>query len=131
MLNKYLKSSIPAARKLVKELRKTYDYVSILGSHVLTKSIVVGTATSSIDEAETECGFVIKVYKDGRYSEYSCDEIKGLKAEDVIKAVELKEVYSTEFKVKMLSEKEHIEDYLREDPDKISDKEIIKRLTAI
>lgn len=131
MLNKFLKSKLNTAKSLVKELRKTYDYVSILGSHVLTKRIVVGTANNSIDEVENECGFVIKVYKNGRYSEYSCDDITGLKANEIIKALTLKEIYSTDFKVKMLEEKEHVEDYLREDKDHLSDKEIVSRLKDI
>ena len=131
MLNKYLKANIPAAKALVRELRKTYDYVSVLGSHVLTKRIAVGTANTNIDELESECGFVIKLYKEGRYKEYSCDSLKDLKAKDVVRAVELKEVYSSDFNVAMLSEKEHTEDYLREDPDRITDREIVKRLTAI
>lgn len=131
MLNKFLKSKIKTAKSLVKDLRKTYDYVSILGSHVLTKRISVGTANTSIDEIEGECGFVIKVYRDGRYSEYSCDDITDLKANDVIKALTLKDAFTSEFNVKMLEEKEHVEDYLREDKDDISNDEIVKRLTEI
>lgn len=131
MLNKFLKSKIETAKSLVKDLRKTYDYVSILGSHVLTKRISVGTANTSIDEIEGECGFVIKVYRDGRYSEYSCDDITDLKANDVIKALTLKDAFTSEFNVKMLEEKEHVEDYLREDKDDISNDEIVKRLTEI
>lgn len=131
MLNKFLKSKIKTAKSLVKDLRKTYDYVSILGSHVLTKRISVGTANTSIDEIEGECGFVIKVYRDGRYSEYSCDDISDLKANDVIKALTLKDAFTSEFNVKMLEEKEHVEDYLREDKDDISNDEIVKRLTEI
>ena len=131
MLNKFLKSRIPNAKSLVKDLRKSFDYVSILGSYVSTKRIVVGTANSSIDEVDGECGFVIKMYKNGRYCEYSCDDIKDLKANEVIKAVKLKDVYSSPFNVKMLEEKEHVEDFLREDPDSLSDSEIVKRLTAI
>lgn len=131
MLNKFLKSKIKTAKSLVKDLRKTYDYVSILCSHVLTKRISVGTANTSIDEIEGECGFVIKVYRDGRYSEYSCDDISDLKANDVIKALTLKDAFTSEFNVKMLEEKEHVEDYLREDKDDISNDEIVKRLTEI
>ena len=131
MLNKFLKTKIPTAKKLVKELRKTYDYVSILGSFMKTKRILVGTANCSIDDIDSECGFVIKVYKDGRYSEYSCDDITNLKASDVVKAITLKNVFSSEFNVKMLEEKEHVEDFLREDTDKLSDKEIVERLTYI
>lgn len=131
MLNKYLKSRITDAKKLVKELKKEYAYVSILGSVVNNKQITVTTHVNSIDEADSECGFVIKVYKDGRYSEYSCNDIRGLKATDVIKAVKLDTVVSDDFKVKMLEETTLVKDYLREDESSLSDKEIQERLMAV
>lgn len=128
MLNKYLSSRVNDAKKLVKELRKTYDYVSVLGSFVNTKMIAVSTHINSIDEVDNECGFVVKVYKDGRYSEYSCNDIKGLKAADIKKAVKLDKVVSADYKVKMLQEEKHVEDFLREDNTKLSDEDIVKQL---
>ena len=130
MLEKYLKSRIPDAKRLVAELRKHYDYASVLGNYVKTKQIAVSTHSNSIDEIDNECGFVVKVYKDGRYAEYSCNDIRDLKAKDVIKAVKLDEVLSGDFKVAMLEEKEHVEDYLREDPSDLSDRQIMDRLTV-
>ena len=129
MLNEYLSSRIKDAKKLVKELRKKYEYVSILGSFVNTKMIASSTHVSSIDEVDNECGFVIKVYRDGRYSEYSCNDIRGLKANDVIKAVKLDKVVSADYKVKMLKEEKHVEDFLREDTSKLSDSKIMKILS--
>lgn len=131
MLDKYLKSRISDAKKLVKELRKEYDYVSILGSVVRNKQIVVSTHITNIDEVDSECGFVIKVYKDGRYSEYSCNDIRGLKAKDIISAVKLNKVVSDDFKVKMLEEEKLTKDFLREDKSKLTDKQILDRLTAV
>lgn len=131
MLDKYLKSRITDAKKLVKELKKDYDYVSVLGSAVKTKQISVSTHINSIDDVDSECGFVIKVYKDGRYSEYSCNDIKGLKANDVIKAVNLNKIVSDDFKVKMLQEDKLVKNYLREDKSDISDKEIVERLNKV
>jgi len=128
MLNKYLSSRVNDAKKLVKELRKTYDYVSVLGSFVNTKMIAVSTHINSIDEVDNECGFVVKVYKDGRYSEYSCNDIKGLKAADIKKAVKLDKVVSADYKVKMLQEEKHVENFLREDNTKLSDEDIVKQL---
>ena len=124
MLNQYLKSRMSDAKKLVKELRKKYDYVSILGSFTNTKQIGVSTHLVSFDEVDNECGFVIKVYKEGRYSEYSCNDIKNLKASEITKAVKLDKPYSDDFKVKMLEEESHVEDYLREDESNLSDKQI-------
>lgn len=131
MLDKYLKSRIPDAERLVEDLSKQFDYVSVLGTCVNTKAIRVSTRINSLDEVDNECGFVIKVYKDGRYSEYSCNDIKGLKAATVKNAVKLDEVYSAEFKVRMLKEEEHKEDFLREDPSKLSNKQIIEKLSAV
>ena len=128
MLEQYLKKRIPDAKKLVSELRKHYDYVSVLGNYVKTKQITVSTHSNSIDEVDNECGFVVKVYRDGRYAEYSCNDIRDLKAKDVIKAIRLDDVLSGDFKIAMLEEKEHSEDYLREDPSDLSEKQIMDRL---
>ena len=131
MLDKYLKSRIVDAKKLVKELRKEYEYASILGSVVRNKQITVSTHSNSIDEVDSECGFVIKVYKDGRYSEYSCNDVRGLKASDVISSVKLNKIVSNDFKVKMLQEEELTKDFVREDSSKLTDGEIQKRLMTV
>ena len=131
MLNKYLKSRMPDAKRLVKELSKHYDYVSVLGSFVNTKSIRVSTHINSSDEVDNECGFVIKVYKNGRYSEYSCNDIRDLKAAAVVKAVRLDSIVSADFSVRMLEEEEHSEDYLREDKAKLSDAQIRRELNEV
>ncbi|MDO4940285.1 MAG: TldD/PmbA family protein [Erysipelotrichaceae bacterium] len=129
MLNKFLKSRIPAAKKLVKELNKYYDYASVLGSLVNTRVISVSSRTNSIDNIDNECGFVVKVYKDGRYSEYSCNDIIDLKAEDIVKAVKLNKILTDDFKVKMLQEKKHVENYLREDDTYYDDDTIFNLFT--
>ena len=128
MLNRYLKSRIPDAKRLVEQLSKHYDYVSILGSFVNTKRIVTSTRIDSSDDVDNECGFVIKVYKDGRYSEYSCNDIRDLKAGTVKASLTLSNAYSAKFSVAMLQEKEHVEDFLREDGSKLSDKQILQEL---
>lgn len=129
MLNKFLKSRVVEAKKLVKQLSKEYEYVSILGTLVNTKQILVSTRMNSMDDVDNECGFVIKMYKDGRYFEYSCNDIRDLKPSEVIKAVKLDKIVSADFKVKVLQEKEHVEDYLREDKSNLNDKQIIDILT--
>ncbi|MBQ2656952.1 MAG: TldD/PmbA family protein [Erysipelotrichaceae bacterium] len=131
MLNKYLKSRISEAERLVKDLGKSYDYVSVLGTVVNTRQIMVSTHLRSSEDVDNECGFVIKMYKDGRYCEYSCNDIKGLKAKQVSDAVRLDRIVSADFKVRMLEEEEHREDYLREDKSKLSDKQIIEQLGKI
>ncbi len=130
MLNKFLKSRIKTAKSLVNELSKSYDYVSVLGSYAKTKRIVSSTKTTGIDEMDNECGFVIKVYKDGRYSEYSCDDIDGLSVNTVKKAITLKDV--PEFrKVPVLKEDKTVKSYAREDGHPLGNKEILEKLEAI
>ena len=131
MLNKFLKSRISEAKRLVKELNSYYEYVSVLGSYMKTKRILVSTHTSSVDEIENECGFVIKTYKDGRYAEYSCNDIKGLKAKDIVKELKLNKVISDDFKVSLLKEEKIKADYIREDKRTVKDEEIIERLNSI
>ena len=131
MLNAYLNARIPVAKKLLEDLLKKFDYASILGSYVHTQRISASTHSNAIDDLDNECGFVIKVYKDGRYSEYSCNDIVGLKANDIVKAVKLGKIVSDDFSVMMLQEEEHVEDYLREDQSSLDAKEILDRLTIL
>lgn len=129
MLNKFLKSRIPEAKRLVKELSKSYEYVSVLGNYVKNKQILSSTTANVMNDLDSECGFVIKAYKNGHYSEYSCDDIKGLKASEVLKAIKLESKYFAN--IPMLEEKPHVESFLREDKDKLTDKEIFNKLEEI
>ena len=113
MINEFLKSRIEDAKTLVQELNETYEYVSILGNYVKTKKALITTVSSSIDELDNECGFVIKVYKDGHYSEYSCDDIRGLHAENVIDAITISTPFATS--IPCLKENKHVESFARED----------------
>lgn len=131
MINNFLKTRIPDAKKLQKELMKYFDYASVLGSFTTHKRVVISTHSQSVDDIDAECGFVIKVYKNGKYSEYSCTDIKGLKAKTVVASVTLKNVYSDKFNVKMLTEEKLKKNFKREDEKSLSDLEIIKRLTKI
>ncbi|MDO4197591.1 MAG: TldD/PmbA family protein [Erysipelotrichaceae bacterium] len=131
MLNPFLKSRITDCKSLVDKLGKHYEYVSIFGNYVSNKSIRVSTHSSSIDDTDNECGFVIKVYKDGRYSEYSCNDVRGLSVNKIIKALTLNNSVSDDYKVPLFNEEEHTEDYLREDKDSYSDKEIIEKLIKL
>ena len=129
MINEFLKSRIEDAKTLVQELNETYEYVSILGNYVKTKKALITTVSSSIDELDNECGFVIKVYKDGHYSEYSCDDIRGLHAENVIDAITISTPFATS--IPCLKENKHVESFAREDSSSLTDEEIYQRLNAI
>lgn len=91
MINKfsyYLKESKPIIKELVNRLNKEYAYVSVLGTDVKDtaysvnrKSVYVGPSS------QNECGFVIKVYHNGIYSEYSTSTIDENNLEKIILSI--------------------------------------------
>ncbi len=129
MINTFLKSRIPDAKKLVDELMHTYEYVSVLGNYVKTKRILVTTTSSSINELDNECGFVIKAYKDGHYSEYSCDDIRGIDVKKMIE--EMCVVTPFAASIPCLEEKDQEESYEREDSTSMDDSSIYDKLVSI
>ena len=74
----FLQSRRPDAKALVAELKKRYDYVSVLGVDVKARSYSVSSKLTNISSGmDTECGFVVKAAKDGVFYEYSLDDIHG------------------------------------------------------
>ena len=69
----YLSDIASGLKELIAELSKNYDYVSILSTDSVGFSIAVSQRVKSItgNTLMTERGNVIRVYKDGLYSEYS------------------------------------------------------------
>lgn len=76
--SEFLNSRRNAAKALVSELKKHYEYVSVLGADIQSKSIVVNKNTSAINPGrDTECGFVVKLSNGEIFYEYSLDDISG------------------------------------------------------
>ena len=76
--SEFLNSRRADAKALVRELKKRYDYVSVLGVDVKARSISVSSKLTNIASGmDTECGFVIKAAGDGVFYEYSMDDIHG------------------------------------------------------
>ncbi len=75
--SKYLDSKRDICRDLVEYLGKEYEYVSILGTDVRTQAWRSDRNISMIREGDGECGFVVKLQKDGMFFEYSLDDISG------------------------------------------------------
>lgn len=73
--SKYLDSKRDICRDLVEYLGKEYEYVSILGTDVRTQAWRSDRNISMIREGDGECGFVVKLQKDGMFFEYSLDDI--------------------------------------------------------
>ncbi len=131
MLSQFLKDRIAIARSLVDELSKDYAYVSIFGRHakgrqyvVTSKQVRAGDATSL---TSSDAGFVIKVYNEDHYSEYSCDDIKGLATEDIKEALALtRSVPCVE--VGVLKDEPLVKSFVREDEEVLSENEILDYL---
>ena len=76
--SEFLESRRTDARALVSALKEHFDYVSILGADVKARSVSANNRLTNIASGmDTECGFVVKVARDGVFYEYSLDDIHG------------------------------------------------------
>ena len=88
MESKYLNERIDFAQEIIAILLQEYEYASILGKDVYGKSVRVTNRAKSIgDSFEKQCGFVIKVYHQGIYSEYSFAKLEKSLIPEIIKNV--------------------------------------------
>ena len=99
----FLKGKQETLKKIVSNLSEHFEYVSILASDCQGQEITVSEKQVSVkDSSYNERGFVVRVYKDGLYSEYSFDTI--LTADDVcekiIKSVDITEALEKSIYVK-------------------------------
>ncbi len=98
--SEFLNSKRAECRALVSELRKTFEYVSILGSDVRSVAISADRRSTNIGEgALSECGFVIKLHNGRAFFEYSTDDIgsdAAAFAEKIIASLELSGGFSSE-----------------------------------
>lgn len=71
----FLKNHMDSMSELVELLNDYFDYASILGCDTKGKMYSVSRKDSAIqDLSNNECGFVVRVLKQGRYFEYSFNE---------------------------------------------------------
>ncbi len=129
--SKYLDSKRGEIKQLVAELKKNYQYVSVLGVDVKATDIQVDSNTSNINPgSDMECGFVIKMSNGREFYEYSLDDISGdipalakniaesLKLEDSLKTNTIDEV--------VLTDEPLVKSFVREgDFEKYTDKELL------
>ncbi|MBP3568795.1 MAG: TldD/PmbA family protein [Lachnospiraceae bacterium] len=130
--SKYLDSKRSEMKQLVAELKKNYQYVSVLGVDIKATDIRVDCNISNIDPgSDMECGFVIKMSNGREFYEYSLDDISGdipalaknitesLALEDSLMANTIDEV--------ILTEEPLVKSFVREgDFDKYADKELLE-----
>ncbi len=74
--SKFIEDSIPFVEEILKELERSYDYVSVLGTDVFGKQhVVTSRGTNYNDSQWTERGFVVRVHDGTGYAEFSFNEI--------------------------------------------------------
>lgn len=84
----FLTSKKDVCKKLVNKLLEKYEYVSLLGTHSSGKSVSVSSMMTNIsDGMGGQCGFVLKIYNNGSYSEYSFSEIEENSLDELVKDV--------------------------------------------
>ena len=132
-ITEYLKSRKDICKKLIVELRKKYEYVSILGVDTYGISINVDRFTTNISESRsTERGFVIKVYDGNGYLEYSVDDINQDNFKKIVKDVKNFEVQEvSRVKAKVLADDHFTNVYSREDENPLETEDILKILSEI
>ena len=75
----YLNGIAPRIRQLVEALGAHYDYVSVLSTDSVGFTVAMSQRSKSVTNATmtTERGNVVRVRKDGLYSEYAFNELDG------------------------------------------------------
>ena len=73
----YLDSLSPSLKTLVEILGKSFEYVSILSTDSIGFSISISQRSKSVSgkNMTTERGNVVRVYRNGLYSEYAFNEV--------------------------------------------------------
>ena len=74
--SEYLLQCKPQLKQLIEILKNDFEYVSVLATDVTGLSYAVNQKTTSVNQfSNSERGFVVRVYKNGGYSEYSFNRI--------------------------------------------------------
>ena len=110
----FLKDSHTVLKNVIEKLNKKYEYASVLASDCKGKTITVRDKTISVKDSEwNERGFVIRVFHNGLFSEYSFSSLKSEEeiCKRVSEAIDIKEplykaIYATSYKNKLYEEEQ-------------------------
>ena len=136
MFSTFLSKSRDSLKQLVKELRKHFAYVSVLGTDNKGMSYRVEREASFIAESEdTERGFVVKMSNGKAFFEYSFDKLpKDIKAfaKEIVSKVELPKLNENEVDTEPVDDTPLVKDFVREnDINQFSNEEIMKQLSIL
>lgn len=129
--SKYLDSKRAEIKQLVAELKKNYQYVSVLGVDIKATDIQVDSNTSNIDPgSDMECGFVIKMSNGREFYEYSLDDISGdipALAKEIVSSLELEDfLKENTIDEVILTDEPLVKSFVREgDFENYTDKELL------
>lgn len=142
-MSEFLLGKRATIKKLIVALSEDFKYVSVLGSDTYGKQYSVQrTGVSISDSFWNERGFVVKVFNEIGYSEYSFNEIDDSSVEEIAETIK-RRVHEQIAKLHSMA---HITKYeiIKEDkiqanflgevkvlPEHSSDKDIIEKLTSI
>ena len=132
----YLKHKKPLLKSLIESLKGDYEFVSVLGTDVLAKNYYVDRKSSGINPSSIcECGFVLRVYKDHKYYEYSFNEIKPNLIEEIkenLKQMVLENQGIEDLKAKKIEEEKLVKKFKRAQKGQmLTDDEILKKLGEV
>ena len=135
MESEFLKSKIAISKRLVNELLEKYEFVSILGKQTFGKGIRLSNFNSSInDTGEKECGFVVKIFNQGIYSEYSFTDFDENSYDKIVNKIENNlnvsdSLLSNHMNLSLLNDELLVKDFERRDSGKnYSNEEVMTEL---
>ena len=117
--SKYLKKKKPLVRMLIEKLAHEYEFVSVLGTDVKGKIYYVDKSSVVISSSSiTECGFVLRVFYKGVYSEYSFSELEEKSIDKIINEINTlvnENVKTSKVNAKPIQEEELVKKFRRKD----------------
>lgn len=116
----YLTEMAPGLKTLIAELGKSYDYVSVLATDTVGFKMRASQKVKVIagQTMVTERGNVVRVYKDGLYSEYAFNLFDSTKVEEM--AAKIKKALDSQLEVLKATESEvYITDKLSDEPQEL------------
>jgi len=132
----YLKKKKPLLNELIHQLSEKYTFASVLGTDVNGTIYVVDKSSTVIRPSGIcECGFVVRVFKDNVYSEYSFNELKEKDIPTIISKIDAlvnQNIQTQKVKATPIQEEELVKSFERKEVGKFfKDEEVIEKLKAL
>lgn len=134
--SKYLKKKKPLLKHLIALLGEKYPFASVLATDVTGKGYGVNRGSIVLrPNHSSECGFVVRVYHEGVYSEYSFNELETKNIDKIINDID--ELVNSNISIekvnaKMMEEETIEKSFIRKDEKaQYTDEEILDKLSEL